>query len=548
MFFIAAGVILVFLVGGVLFTEAVSNGAGAILDFIATYLGWFYILAATGFLVFVLWLLFSRFGNIRLGPDNSRPEFGTVAWFAMLFTAGMGIGLVFYGVSEPVTHTMSPPIGEGGTAEAATQGMNYTLFHWGVHPWAIYIVLGLALGYFHFRKGLPMRPASALYPFLGNRIYGWPGHIVDILAVFGTLFGLATSLGIGTTQINAGLSTLFGFPNTGLTQILIVAAITAVAVASVMLGIDKGIRRLSVINLWLAAALMVFVFIVGPTLFILTGLSNYTGYYLQHIVESSFQIFDVSNQPDAAAWQAGWTLFYWGWWIAWSPFVGMFIARISQGRTIRQFIAGTLFAPVGASIVWFSVFGGSGIFYELRGAGISEQSADQAMYVLLEQLPIPGILSGVASVLTLVVVVLFFATSSDSGSLVVDMLTNGGDPHPIKLQRFFWAVTEGLVTIVLLVVGGSAAVSALQSASITTGLPFAIVLILVCAGLLKALRTEHPSAQMPMAASLVRESADGGKGTSRTPQRGSESTAAAATGASSAGASGSGNTSESGEK
>ncbi|GAA3756558.1 choline/glycine/proline betaine transport protein [Spinactinospora alkalitolerans] len=474
-----------------LFTDAVSTGAFAALDFIATYLGWFYIFAATGFLVFVLWIMLSRYGSIRLGPDSSRPEFGTTAWFAMLFTAGMGIGLVFYGVNEPTYHAANLPEGTEGLSNQALadQGMNFTLFHWGLHPWAIYIVLGLALGYFCFRKGLPMRPASALYPLIGNRIYGWPGHIVDVLAVFGTLFGLATSLGIGTQQIGAGLETLFGIPNVTWTQILIVALITAVAVASVMLGIDKGIRRLSVINLWLAVTLMVFVFAVGPKLFILTGLADFTGYYLQNLVGTSLTVYNPNTQPDAASWQAGWTLFYWGWWISWSPFVGMFIARISYGRTIRQFIVGTLFAPVGASIVWFSVFGGSGIFYDLfRGAGIAEAPAEQAVYLLLQELPIAGILYTLASVLTIVVVVLFFATSSDSGSLVVDMLTNGGDPHPIKLQRFFWAVTEGLVTMVLLVIGGAAALDALQAASITVGLPFAFVLILVCFGLAKALR------------------------------------------------------------
>ncbi len=469
--------------------------------------------------------MFSRFGNIRLGPDSSRPEFGTIAWFAMLFTAGMGIGLVFYGVNEPVYYNAFPPYGQGDPNEpgytdpdsaqfveplsnqATDQAMNFTLFHWGLHPWAIYIILGLALGYFCFRKGLPMRPASALYPLIGNRIYGWMGNLVDILAVFGTLFGLATSLGIGARQVNAGLETLFGLPNTWWVQVIIVVLITAVAVASVMLGIDKGIRRLSVINLWLAVILMVIVFVFGPKLFILSGLADFTGYYLQHLPETSLFVANPTEDEAGFAFQQAWTLFYWGWWISWSPFVGMFIARISYGRTIRQFVTGTLFAPVGASIVWFSVFGGAGIFYDrFRDAGIADEPADQSMYLLLEQLPIHGILVTLVSILTIAVVVLFFATSSDSGSLVVDMLTNGGDPHPVKLQRFFWAVVEGLVAVVLIMSAMNInpndpdaidPLTTLQSASLTTGLPFAVVLIVICFGILKALRSEGPAVLVP---------------------------------------------------
>ncbi|QBI55569.1 Glycine betaine transporter BetL [Streptomonospora litoralis] len=497
-----------FLILGALFTGGLATVADTMLTWITTYFGWFYIIAATFFLVFVLWLMFSRFGNIRLGPDSSRPEFGTTAWFAMLFTAGMGIGLVFYGVSEPAGYNASggpnPEEIAANTSESAYMAMNYTLFHWGVHPWAIYIVLGLALGYFCFRKGLPMRPASALYPLIGNRIYGWVGNLVDILAVFGTLFGLATSLGLGSQQVNAGLTSLFGVPNVWWMQALIVAAITSVAVLSVMLGIDKGIRRLSVINLWLAAALMLAVFLFGPRLYILTGMADFLGYYVQHLPETSLYVANPQTDPNGYEFQQAWTLFYWGWWIAWSPFVGMFIARISYGRTIRQFITGTLFAPVGASVVWFSVFGGTALYYDnVRNANISEVSADLALYELLDQLPMPGILATLLSVLTIVVVVLFFATSSDSGSLVIDMLTNGGDPHPIKLQRFFWAVTEGLVTIVLVAAGAGMAtgdadpLTALRSASLITGLPFAIVLIVICFGILKALRSEDVRVTVP---------------------------------------------------
>ncbi|MPZ64113.1 MAG: BCCT family transporter [Pseudonocardiaceae bacterium] len=493
MFIISGAVVLAFLLVGVLFVDATNTAATGALDFIARYFGWFYVLAATFFLVFVIGIAVSRHGKLRLGPDDSRPEFSTTAWFAMLFTAGMGIGLVFYGVYEPAYHASDPPVGQGGTPAAVDQGMNWTLFHWGLHPWAIYCVLGLSMGYFCFRKGLPLRPASALYPLIGKRIYGWPGNLIDILAVFGTLFGLATSLGLGTQQINAGLETLFGFPNNLVSQVLIVAVITAVAVISVMFGIDKGIRRLSVLNLFLAVLLMLFIFIVGPKLFILTGLADYTGNYLQNIVGSSLTVFNPNTSADEFSWQSTWTLFYWGWWISWSPFVGMFVARISRGRTIRQFVTGLLAAPVGASIVWFTVLGGSGLFYEtVTGTvDISGQDAELALFSLMEALPIGAILATIASVLAIVVVTLFFATSSDSGSLVVDMLTNGGDPHPIWQQRMFWAVLEGAITAVLLVVGGATALTALQAASITTGLPFAIVLLLVSYGLLVGLQNDR---------------------------------------------------------
>lgn len=493
-FLISGAVIAAFLLAGVLFTDATNAVANSVLDFIATYLGWFYVLVATFFLIFVVGLMISRYGRLRLGPDDSEPEYRTLPWFAMLFTAGMGIGLVFFGVYEPSYHLLNAPIsGEG--QQGANEAMNYTFYHWGLQPWAIYIVLGLAMGYFCFRKGLPLRPAAALYPLIGNRIYGWQGNLVDILAVFGTLFGLATSLGLGAQQVNAGLAELFGVPINTTAQVAIIALITAIAVTSVMLGIEKGIRRLSVLNLGLATLLMVFIFAVGPKLAILTGLADYTGYYLQNLIGTSFEVFNPQTQPEAASWQAGWTLFYWGWWMSWSPFVGMFIARISYGRTIRQFISGTLLAPVGASIVWFTVLGGSGLFYQQNGRlDIAGADPERALFLLLEALPIGTVLAVAASVLTIMVVTLFFATSSDSGSLVVDMLTNGGDPHPIKLQRFFWAVTEGAVAAVLLIVGGAVALSALQAASITAGLPFAVVLLLICAGLIRAMQHETPPA------------------------------------------------------
>lgn len=491
----SAVVVVLFLLWGVIAPDNVNKVAMSTLTFIGTNFEWLYIFGASAFVVFVLWLMMSRYGSVKLGPNDSKPEYGTLSWFAMLFTAGMGIGLVFYAVSEPVNHFLNPPTGEGATQLAAQNAMNYTFFHWGFHPWAIYIVLGASLGYFSFRRGLPLRPASALHPILGDRIYGWPGAVVDILAVFGTLFGLATSLGIGGQQVGAGLNTLFGIPNTTVTQVIIIAAITSVAVVSVMLGVDKGIRNLSLANLWLALALMIFVFVFGPTRDLINVLASNVGSYVQILPSLGLQTFPGGG-GQAQDWQNGWTLFYWGWWISWSPFVGMFLARISYGRTLRSFIAGALFAPVGASMVWLTIFGDSALRTLLQDPDneltTAVDSPENSLFVLLDQLPIAGFVATIASLVVVLVVVLFFATSSDSGSLVVDILTNGGDPNPIWQQRLFWAVTEGAVAAVLLIASaGGGALSALQAASIAAGLPFAIVLVLMALGLTRALREER---------------------------------------------------------
>ncbi|SFT33546.1 choline/glycine/proline betaine transport protein [Actinopolyspora lacussalsi subsp. righensis] len=522
--FIISGIVAIaFVLWGVLAPANVDTVASNVNSFITTNFGWLYILSATLFLIFVVVIMLSRFGNIRLGPPDSKPEYGRLPWFAMLFTAGMGIGLVYFAVSEPVSHYLNPPTGPGGTEADVSEAMNLTFFHWGLHPWAIYIVLGLSLGYFAFRRGMPLRPAAAFYPLLGDRIYGWVGHLIDILAVFGTLFGLATSLGIGGQQVGAGLETLFGIPNTATLQVILILSITAIAVVSVMLGIDKGIRNLSLINLWLAFTLMVFVFVVASSRDIVNALANNIGTYLQNLPLTSFETYP--GNAAAREWQADWTLFYWGWWISWSPFVGMFLARISYGRTIRQFIAGALFAPVGASMVWLTVFGDAAL-QRLRANPnnpIGDASSETAMFVLFNQLPVVEVVSILASVLAIIVVVLFFATSSDSGSLVVDILTNGGDPRPRWQQRLFWAVLEGVIAAVLLAAGavsGADALSALQTASIVAGLPFCIVLLLMCVGLSRALnqerrtlpRTEEPSPLIGLRESAARRTRTGPTG------------------------------------
>jgi choline/glycine/proline betaine transport protein len=442
-------------------------------------------LAVATFVIFCLGIAFSDHGRIRLGPDDSRPDYSYGSWFAMLFSAGMGIGLMFFGVAEPVTHFANPPTGEGGTVEAAREAMKITFFHWGIHAWAIYAVIGLALAYYSFRHGLPLTIRSALYPLIGERIYGPIGHAADIFAVLGTMFGVATSLGLGVLQVNAGLAYLFDVPETVGVQMVLIAVITLMATVSVMAGLDAGIKRLSEWNLLLALLLLVFVLVVGPTGFLLTVAVQNTGAYLSEVVNKTFTLY--AYEPNE--WIGGWTLFYWSWWIAWSPFVGMFIARVSRGRTIREFVVGVLFVPMGFTFIWLSFFGNSAMELDLGAASGALSAAVQenlptALFRFFEYFP----LSLVASLVATVLVVTFFVTSSDSGSLVIDIITSGGsDDNPVW-QRTFWALLEGLVAAALLLAGG---LTALQTASITAALPFTFIMLVVCYGLLQSLRLER---------------------------------------------------------
>ena len=446
-------------------------------------MGWFYVASVATFLVFAIGIAASSMGAIKLGPDDASPDFSTTSWFAMLFSAGMGIGIMFYGVAEPVLHFASPPVGEGGTVEAARNAMQLSFFHWGLHAWAIYAVMGLALAYFSFRRGLPLSVRSALYPLIGDRIYGWMGHTVDIFAVFGTMFGVATSLGLGVMQVNAGLNYLLGVEMSIGVQLALIAGITLLATVSVVSGINAGIRRLSELNLALAVLLMVFVLAVGPTVFLLQAAMQNTGAYLSEIVSKTFTLY--AYQPNE--WIGGWTLFYWGWWISWSPFVGMFIARVSRGRTIREFVIGVLLVPSGFTFLWFTIFGNTALNMELAGTaemvGAVQDNVAVALFQFLGHLPFAGISMTIATLL----VVTFFVTSSDSGSLVIDIITSGGEPEPPVWQRVFWAVTEGVVAAVLLLAGGLAA---LQTGAIASALPLALILLVVCYGLFKALRGE----------------------------------------------------------
>jgi choline/glycine/proline betaine transport protein len=483
-FFISAGLIVLVCIYGVGFSEHAAVTFSAIQKWLVTNFGWFYMMSIAFFFGFVIYLAFSRFANIKLGPDDSGPDYSYVSWFSMLFSAGMGIGLLFFGVSEPLTHFAQPPSGPGGTAEAAGRAMEITFFHWGLQAWSVYIVVGLSLAYFSFRHGLPLSIRSALYPLIGERIYGPIGHAVDIFAVLGTMFGVATSLGLGVMQVNAGLSFLFDVEVSTTVQIILIVFITAMATVSVVAGLDSGIRRLSELNLILAVVMLVFILLAGPTATLLGALMQNIGGYLSSMVEMTFNRH--AYQP--IEWMGDWTLFYWAWWISWSPFVGMFIARISRGRTIREFIVGVLLVPAGFTFLWLSFFGNTALVMELADNGVSLvntalEDSPTALFMMLGQLPWSTLMSVVATLL----IMTFFVTSSDSGSLVIDIITSGGNEDPPVWQRIFWAVAEGVVAAALLLAGG---LSALQTASIISALPFACVMFLMCFGLHKGLRME----------------------------------------------------------
>ena len=486
-FFISAGIIIGAIVLTLLFHQRVDALFSTIQSVIATGAGWFFILTMNIILVFVFILLFGRHGDVRLGGDDAKPEFSRTAWFAMLFSAGMGIGLLFYGVGEPMFHFASSPVAQPGTPEAARTAMDFTFLHWGLHPWALYTLVGLALAFFSFNKGLPLSIRSVFHPILGERIYGPIGNLIDILATVATLFGVATSLGLGVQQVNAGINHLFGVPQSATVQVILIAGITLLATWSVAAGLKAGIRRLSEINLVLAVLLMLFVLVLGPTLFILSAFGENIGFYIQNLP----RLATWNEIYENTSWQHDWTIFYWGWWIAWSPFVGMFIARVSYGRTVREFIAGVLFVPTLVTFGWITIFGNTALNIELRGVGgIAQAVAENlpvSLFILLEHFP----LAQVTSLLAVLVVITFFVTSSDSGSMVIDIITAGGNPDPPLLQRLFWAILEGVTAAVLLMGGG---LMALQTAAISTGLPFALVLLFMCWSLKKGL-TEYKGPQ-----------------------------------------------------
>jgi BCCT family betaine/carnitine transporter len=456
---------------------------------------WFFLLAGNIFVVVALAIMVSPLGKVRIGGMNATPDYSYTGWFAMLFAAGMGIGLMFFGVAEPISHfnsslaenagapdSWAPLAGAAGNEmEARRLGMAATIFHWGLHPWAIYAIVALALALFAYNKGLPLSVRSMFYPIFGERVWGWTGHIIDTLAVFATLFGLATSLGIGAEQANAGLEFLFGLPVSDLSKVLLITGITGVALVSVIAGLDAGVKRLSEINMVLAALLLIFVIIVGPTLAILTG-------FFGNLVAYAEYLPALSNPfgRDDANFSQGWTSFYWAWWISWSPFVGMFIARVSKGRTVREFITCVLLIPSIVSVFWMTAFGGTAISQILNDGvtAVADADLELKLFLMLEQLPLVSITSFIGIVL----VIVFFVTSSDSGSLVIDTITAGGKTDAPTSQRVFWCLFEGLVAIALLLGGGLAS---LQAAAIATGLPFTVILLLGCWAIVKGLAQER---------------------------------------------------------
>ncbi|MBK2258898.1 BCCT family transporter [Francisella philomiragia] len=449
--------------------------------------GWAYILAMSVFLCLCLILMFSRFGDIKLGQEHDLPEYSNISWFAMLFAAGMGIGLMFYGVAEPLKHFLAPPNMSSDELVLVKEAMNTTFFHWGIEAWSVYAIVGLSLAYFAYRHDLPLLPRSVLYPILGRHIYGPLGHAIDVFAVLGTLFGVATSLGFGAMQVSAGMSFLTGLPDTVNMQVIYIIVIVALATISVGLGLEKGIKALSNFNIILAVLLLVFILLLGNSSVLVRDYIQNIGYYLSTIVNQTFNLYAYNQENQE--WLKSWTLFYWGWWIAWSPFVGMFIAKVSRGRTIRQFTIGVLFIPVGFTFLWMTVFGNSAIEIAMNGNGealidAANNNIPVALFEFLQHFPFSTLLS----VLAVFLIVTFFVTSADSGALVIDILATGNAKQSITLQRIAWSVLSGLLAISLILAGG---LQALQSATIISAFPLLFILFLMCVSLIKSLRLDY---------------------------------------------------------
>ncbi|QGU00405.1 Glycine betaine transporter OpuD [Candidatus Syntrophocurvum alkaliphilum] len=489
---------------GIMLPEAFESFIDGAFDWMVTNLGWAFILGGSAFLFLIIFLILSPLGEIKLGRDDEEPAYSNKAWFAMLFSAGMGIGLLFWGVSEPINHYMWPAYGEANTAESLHMAMQYSFFHWGLHPWAIYAVVAGALAYFSYRKGLPMLLSSTLEPILGrDGINGGWGYAVNIIGVLATLFGISTSLGMGVMQIGGGMETLFGIQNNPALWLTIIVVVTTLAIVSTTTGINRGIKWLSQINITIAGTLMLLVFVVGPTLFIVNLFTHSFGEYLQNLLSMSFGL-DAAG-AGTEGWYDAWTIFYWAWWIAWAPFVGAFIARVSRGRTIRSFAIGVMLVPTVISMIWFSVFGGAALFMEHFGAGgIADIVAtDEALgfFAMLANFPLSSLLVVVA----MISVAIFFVTSSDSGTYVLGMLTSEGNPTPPMGLRITWGVLEGAFAAVLLLAGGLAA---LQTASLLGGFPFMIIMLLMIYCLFKALYGELKEGSLPVERARVQAALD----------------------------------------
>ncbi|MFF2531735.1 BCCT family transporter [Brevibacillus sp. NPDC058079] len=483
-FLISLVIVFVIVLFGAISPELFASAASHVLKVTTTNFGWFYLIVTFGFLIFCIFLAFSRYGQIPLGSDDDEPEYSLPTWFAMLFSAGMGIGLVFWGVAEPVSHYFSPPAGvTGQTTEAAQTALRYAFFHWGLHPWGIYALIALALAYFQFRKGAKGLISSTFGPLLGERIHGPIGKGIDILAVIATAFGVATSLGLGTLQINGGLSHLFGLPTNTTVQIVIISIITVLFLLSATTGLDRGIKYLSNTNLVLALLLLLLTLVLGPTSFIFDAFTSTLGSYLNNLISMSLRLTPFTQ----GTWVANWTLFYWSWWIAWAPFVGMFIARVSKGRTIKEFVICVMLVPSLLSFIWFSVFGGTALHLEIFdqaaiGAAV-QRDISTALFLALEQLPMGYILAVVAILL----IITFFITSADSAIFVLGMLSSDGNLDPSNRVKITWGILQSAIAIVLLLSGG---LEGLQTASIVAALPFTVIMVLMCFSLVMALQEE----------------------------------------------------------
>lgn len=508
-FFTSAGIMVLFLVALLIAPGPIGEAFGAGREWVVTNLGWFFILGVTSWVAFLLWAGISRFGAIRLGGNDAKPAYSNVSWFTMLFAGGIGTVLMFWGVAEPISHFSNPPRPgvEPFSVDAADDAMSFSIYHLGLHTWAIFAMPGLAFAYFIYRYDLPMRFSSVFYPLLGERIYGPIGKTLDIFAILGTLFGVAVSIGLGTQQINAGLTELFGVPDAVFTKVVIIAVLTTVAVGSIVAGLDSGIKLLSNINIGMAVGLLLFVLFTGSTVFLLRAVVETFGLYITNLLPMAFWNDTLarytSTDGSGWGWQGSWTVFYWAWTVTWSPFIGIFVARISRGRTIREFVFGVLFAPSIFTLVWFAIFGWSAMEIDGIGAIAREAMGDQAgvlsaavaesiplaMFVFFDNFPAATLIQG----LSVVIVAIFFATSSDSASLVVDMLCTGSaDPGPWH-QRVFWGVSEGMLAAMLIVLAGDAGLTALQEVITVVGLPMFILVFVMMFSLLRGLSHEDLS-------------------------------------------------------
>ncbi|WP_235921351.1 BCCT family transporter [Lentzea tibetensis] len=484
-FGVAAGITLVFVTWGVVGTDSLASVSKTALGWVIAHLGWAFVLSASGFVVFALWLAFSRYGKVPLGRDDEKPEFKTVSWVAMMFSAGMGIGLMFYGVSEPLAHFTSPPPGTSG--DELQTAMATTLFHWTLHPWAIYAVVGIAIAYGSFRRGRKSLISAAFTPLLGKRADGAWGRVIDVLAIFATLFGSAASLGLGALQIGSGLEAAGWTSQVGKGALVAVIAVLTVAfVASAVSGVAKGIQWLSNINMVLAVVLAAFLFVVGPTVFILNVLPNAVGSYFSDLAQMAGRTAAAGGDA-TETWLSGWTVFYWAWWISWTPFVGMFIARISRGRTIRQFVAGVILVPSAVSLLWFGILGGTAIFEQRSGVDLAGQSSPESqLFGLLDQFP----LATVTGIVVMLLVAIFFVSGADAASIVMGTLSQSGSIQPKRPVVIFWGVLTGAVAAVMLLVGGSNALTGLQNLTVIAALPFLVVMVALCVSLARDLRSD----------------------------------------------------------